>query len=374
MLIFCYNLKHKGIVNKMYCIENVERTNYPSDLVMDLTKLYCFKGKDFYYDALFKNDLQTMIKETIEKDTYYAGKLLKLNISENRYRLLISKNSQPKTNDERIVYNLKSVFKIIQDKGNELELRDNEFLSLAKKIFGGIKDVSYGSKAVEVRVNLLVENKKEYNRDKMKNLLNIYHRLLASEQVETTQLATNMYVDLANEKLYTDENEFMSLLIYYCLLCKERFNVFRFFSFFEEYYDQEEAFKSALTAASYDWGSGFTKTAVLNRLTINLMLKGYNQIEDKARAYGFDKGIKKIDSVESSILKLGEIFTKEEIRSKNPYLSDSTINRALDNLKKQNKIRPNGTGRSATWIRIVNTETFDPKNVQISLFDLIEDK
>lgn len=358
----------------MYCIENVERTNYPADLVLELTKLYCFKGKDFYYDALFKNDLQTMIKETIEKDTYYAGKLLKLNISENRYRLVITKNSAPKTNDEKILVNLKSVFKILQEEGSRLELRDNEFLSLAKKIFKGIKDVSYGSKTVEVRVNLLMERQKEYNRDKMKKLLEIYHKHLVSEQVEATQLATNMYVDLVNEKLYTDENDFMALLIYYSLLCKEQFNVFRFVSFFESYYDQEEAFRSALVTASYDWGTGFAKTSVLNRLTIQLMLNGYNQIEDKARAYSFDKGVKKIDSVESSILKLGEIFTKEEIRVKNPYLSDATINRALDNLKKQNKIRPNGTGRSATWIRIVHTDTFDPKNVQMSLFDIIDDK
>ena len=90
----------------------------------------------------------------------------------------------------------------------------------------------------------------------------------------------------------------------------------------------------------------------------------------------FDKGIRKIDSVESSILKMGEIFTKEEIRVRNPYLSDSTINRALENLKKENKIRPNGTGRSATWIRINQHEdTFDPKNRQVSLFDFLkEDK
>ena len=52
-----------------------------------------------------------------------------------------------------------------------------------------------------------------------------------------------------------------------------------------------------------------------------------------------------------------------------PILSDSTINRALENLKRENKIRPNGTGRSATWIRITEEETIDFRNRQISLFE-----
>jgi hypothetical protein len=63
------------------CINNIERINYPSDLVMELTKLYRFKGKDFYYEDALKTRLGSIIKITIEKDTFYAAKLLNLNIT-----------------------------------------------------------------------------------------------------------------------------------------------------------------------------------------------------------------------------------------------------------------------------------------------------
>ncbi len=355
----------------MYCLENMQRITYPSDLVMDLTKLYRYKGKDFYYEDIFKSDMQTIIKDTIERDTFFAAKVLNLQITENRLRLIIQKNSTPKTNDERILFNLKEVFKIIQERGNDLELTSNEFIALAKRIFGTVKEVGYATKTVEVQVNLLREKRKVSLRNTFDDLIKLYKKEMNSGQVEGTQLATNLFVDISNVKIYNDENEFMCLLIYYCLLFRERFNVFKYVSFFELYLENEKEFKSALVSASFNWETGFAQTAILNRLTIQLLLNGYNQIETKRSAYSFDKSIRKIDSVESSILKMGEIFTKEEIRAKNPYLSDSTINRALDNLKKENKIRPNGTGRSATWIRMVNDEPFDPRNKQVSLFDLL---
>lgn len=353
----------------MYCLENMQRISYPSDLVMDLTTLYRFKGKDFYYEDVFKSDMQTIIKETIEKDTFFAAKLLNLDISENRLRLIIHKNSSPKTNDEKILFNLKEVFKIIQEKGNDLELTSNEFLSLAKRIFGKVKEVGYATKTVEVQVNLLREKQRISLRKTFEELLHLYWNLVKAKQVEGTQLATNLFVDIFNIKIYNDENDFMCLLIYYCLLFRERFNVFKYASFFELYVEHEEEFKSAMVSASFNWESGFAQTAILNRLTIRLLLEGYEKIESKTSVYNFDKRIRKIDNVEGSILRLGEIFTKEEIRIKNPYLSDSTINRALENLKRENKIRPNGTGRSATWIRITEEETIDFRNRQISLFE-----
>lgn len=358
----------------MYSLENMQRISYPSDLVMELTKLYRFKGKDFYYEDIFKTDMQTIIKDTIEKDTFFAAKVLKLQITENRSRLIIQKNSTPKTNDEKILANLKEVFKILQTKGNDLELTSNEFLALAKRIFGNVKEVGYGTRIEEVQVNLLREKKRVSLRNTFDELLNLYKKQLNSNLVEGTQLATNLFVDISNVKIYNDENEFMCLLIYYCLLFRERFNVFKYISFFELYLEHEEEFKSAVVSASFNWETGFAQTAILNRLTIHLLLKGYNEIESKRSIYSFDKGIKKIESVESSILKMGNVFTKEEIRIKNPYLSDSTINRALENLKKENKIRPNGTGRSATWVRIIDEDTFDPNNRQVSIFDYLGDK
>ena len=45
------------------------------------------------------------------------------------------------------------------------------------------------------------------------------------------------------------------------------------------------------------------------------------------------------------------IFTKEDIRKEYPYVSESTINRALSTLRDQGYIKPLGKGRSAKWTK-----------------------
>ena len=138
------------------------------------------------------------------------------------------------------------------------------------------------------------------------------------------------------------------------------------------YYNSKYEFDVALSEASYDWDKGYGKTAPLNRLTIQFMLDGYMIIEGKVQEAGFDKEVKKVDMVISSIYKLGEVFTKEEVRANNKGASESTINRALDFLKSKEKIRPMGTGRNAKWMRINIDESGDFKNKQASIFDYLE--
>ena len=353
----------------MYCLENMKRISYQGDLVMDLTKLYRFKGKDFYYEDVFKNQMNSIVSETIYKDCSYASKLLQLNVSENRTRLVLTKNSTPKTNDEKVLANLKTVFSIIQEKGEELELAANEFLYLADKLFKGIVLVGFRTEKVEVQFNLLREKKTISKRDDFDSMLTYYKSYQKNQQFETTQLATNFYVDVVNTKVFDKYNEFLSLIIYYCLLFKERFNVFKHYSFFEMYYNNLQEFEAAVSEASYDWRNGFGKTDRLNRLTIRLMLDAYQKIENKLQMYKFDKELSKLDQVATAILKLGEVFTKDEIRKQHPEISESTINRALEYLKKENMVRPNGTGRNATWLRITSDDHMDLHNKQASIFD-----
>ena len=355
----------------MYSLENIKRISYPADLVMDLTKLYRFKGKDFYYEDVFKNSMENIVNETIVKDCMFSSKLLNLNVTENRMRLLLTKNSTPKTNDEKILANLKTVFTIIQNKGEELDLSTNEFLSLADLIFKGVTSIGYRTIKKEVRYNLLSERKNVSLREEFEKILNLYKSYLRKKEVEATQLATNLFVDVLNTKIFDKYNDFMCLIIYYCLLFKERFNVFKHISFFEMHYNSKPEFDTLVAEASYDWENGFSKTAPLNRLTINFMLDGYALIETRVQIKGMDKELKKLDLVATSILKLGEIFTKDEIRKANPDISESTINRALDYLKESGKIRPNGTGRNATWLRLDYGDTADIKTKQVNIFDIL---
>ena len=361
-------------MKKMKCLSNVERATYPIELVMELTKLYQFKGKDFYYEDFLKNHLDGIIRTTVEADTLAFSRLLNLNVTDNRLKLLIRKDSAPKTKDEIVVKNLKEVFELIQAKSDSIELTTNEFLQLGIRIFKKHTKIDFELYTETVRVNLLEEKRQRSKRQNLEDELNYYAKKLIQGTVETTLLVTNFFVDIVNIGIFNNYNEHISLLVLYCLLFRQRFNVFKYISFFELYEKHKKDFDQALARASYKWETGFSDTDDLNKLIISMLIEGYETVEKMVQDTDFDKKLNKIDNVKAAIMKLPQTFTKDQISQIYPYISPTTINRALAALQEEGKISSNGTGRSATWNKTVTPEMFESKGRQITLFDLSEMK
>ena len=337
----------------MKALNNIGRISYANDSVMQLIRLYQYKGKEFYYHNILKNDASSMMKSTIAKDTFYMTKILGLNITENRLRLLINKDSLPRNNDERLVSNLKAIFEITYKKGHNFELKANSVLSLATRLYADIKLIRFDSRRVEVRDNLLVDVKDVSKRDLLTEILNKYQDLLSTEKYEILSLIVNFYIDFINLKPFKDDTEIIGLLLIFVLSIRERFDVSMYQSFFEFIYNNYAEFKQNVIAANYNYDSGFSHTEPLTNFLIRNLLDNYSHLELTIRNYEFDNKLNKSDNIENTINKAPNVFTKEDIRQKHPYVSDSTINRTLQRLRDEGKISPLGTGRSAKWVRVV---------------------
>lgn len=356
----------------MHCLQNIERINYPKELVYKITKLYTFRGKDFYYEDVFKQHMNAIIKNTINEDTISAGKLLNLNVSEARMKYVVKNDSEPKTKDEQVLRNLKNVFTVIQSKGTDFELTSNEILKLVEVTFKDVVQIDYKKDTIIKEGQLLPEEISR--RDKMSQEITLYQKALEELHIEATQIATDLFIDMLEMECFEKFNSYIALLTLYCLLFRERFNVFKYKSFFKSVYTCKEQFDSAINAAKYGWADGYANTAVLNNIIIDIMLTGYEEIEADVQGHEFDKNLSKIDNVEGVIMKLGKVFTKDEIKRACPTLSESTIFRALKRLKDEGKIAPNGTGRSATWTKLVEDEIITKGiNQQLTLFDIMTD-
>ncbi len=168
--------------------------------------------------------------------------------------------------------------------------------------------------------------------------------------------------------LFNYGNELIALIMLYLLIFKANFKVFKFVSFFQLLNLHKATFKNVVLQANFNYEEGFSKTAPLQKFIIDLMLQGYDKIESMVHEYSFDSALNKSDNIENTIYKLPQVFTKDDIRERHPYVSESTINRTLQKLRDQDIIRPNGVGRSASWIRLVSIEAFNPDYKQMELF------
>lgn len=358
----------------MGALSNISRLNYRNDAVMKLIKLYQYKGKEFYYHNILKNDREYIARQTIAKDTFFVTRLLDLNVTENRLRLIINKNSEPKTNDEKIVANIKRIFEISVNAAHEFELIPNGVLSLASRLYKDVKQVKFETQKVAVQDNLLTDYRNVSKREDIKLILDSYADLISSNQYEIVSTVINFYIDFINIKPFKNETDITGLLLIYVLLFREQFDLNMYESFFEEIYNNYAEFKQLVVAANYNWESGFSHTEPLTDYIINILLRNYEKLEKLIRDYEYDSKLNKGDNIENTIYRVPQIFTKEDIRIKHPYVSDSTINRTLQRLRDEGKISPLGTGRSAKWMRVTQTpERFNPYE-QLDIFGLDSDE
>ena len=357
----------------MINLKNIKPLGVKEESIMDLLQLYQFKGKDYYYDNLFKNDSEAIIRKNIKSELLAVAEYLKLDITEPRKKLLFKKNCQPKNNDEKFYINLKNTLVKFIGNYKTFEFESNEILMLVKRLYGDSENIRYRTYKQVVDSMSLVENTKLVSlRDEIQTMLVEFKMKLDSKKYENTNLIANFYIDYINQEFFTNHNDFLAIMIMYVLLFASGFTVFKYTSFFELLIKYKSELKNATLKANLNYEDGYSDTRMLDELIIKILLEAYDNVEEYVNAYSFDTNNSKEDNIVAIIYKLPQEFTKDDIRNRDPLSSDSTINRALQRLSKEKKIRSLGYGRSAKWLRIEKEQSYNDLR-QISLFELTDE-
>lgn len=227
-------------------MDNFEVLNHysiPSDILMDMLSTYKLLGKsDAYKNQLLEQESYIQ-NEVLEKDTFYAIKLLKIdNISDNRLRLLIAKNSLPKNKQEEVVIGLKKVFvRLHYNAKRHLSFNGSDLLDYLNTIFG--------KKSTTFSKDVLTKNDRKVKpisiRLSFERVLENYHLYRLENKFEPIFLSVITFMEMINLQPYSNNNEIASVLsLYYMMLLSEVY-AFEYISFMELYFtfrkDIEEA-------------------------------------------------------------------------------------------------------------------------------------
>jgi hypothetical protein len=335
----------------MKALANMERIQISNEVMIMLLSLYESKGKAFYYDDLFNRDLASFEKKTMENNLIALAHYLDLKMTDQRIRLFAKKPMAARTKDEFLLQNLKQALNQIHKRPESFELLVNEVGNLIKLLSKSVDPITFNS--YEKQEEGMLKLKKVSTKDDLEKLMTLYEKNIKSGKFELTQLIANFYVDFLNMKIVSKYEDLVALIILYALVARD-FSVVKYVSFFKYFLKDKEGWKSGLITANYYWSSGYAQTDMISRMLINILAKSYEEVDRMAHEYVFERELNKSNNIENSILKIEEIFTKEDIRKRHPNVSDATIDRTLKRLKDENKIRPLGKGRSSKWQRIVS--------------------
>ena len=341
----------------MSCVLNINRFLIPNDVIVSLTEIYRYIGGNEELRNGVGNDINCIIEQTVERDAYFLSRILKLDISESRVRLIITKNSTPRNKEETTLSNLKDMLATLQNQAHHYSFMSNDLLNSINFIFSHHGRIKYDYVASKKRAILQGDGLRskrliidEIN-DEMTNILN-------NKKYEKLMLYLHFFIDFYNVQPFTSENLIASYVLLYHILLKADIEAFKYVSFFELIYNDLQNFDFELKNAVFNWEEGYAQTLGFIRYMMKAILKGYQRTMEIMKDYRFDKNFKKQENLENTILGMPEIFSKEEIRLIHPYVSESTINRALISLRDEGLIEPLGKGRSARWKKVVNNRYY----------------
>ena len=324
----------------MSCIENINRYIVPNDIITLLTTVYKHIGKNQTYEDATKNSMNKIVEQTVQRDAFFLGKILKLDLTDTRLRLIITKNSAPRNREETILFNIVEVLSEIQNNYSKYNIRSNDQFNMVNYIYQN-QNVKF-----DIKQNINGRSKRLF-------LDEITEAVYSNKSnIENIILILNYFVDIINIKPLTSNNLASAFITLYILLFKAELYSFHYVSFFELIYNNYSEFNDKLLDVSYNWNEGIAQPTSFIRFMINLFIESYEQTEKIVSEYKIDQTISKGDNIEQTIKTLPHIFTKEQIRKFHPYVSESTINRALQKLRDENKIKPLGKGRSAKWRKV----------------------
>lgn len=340
----------------MSCVLNINRFLVPNDIIVDLSDIYQYIGENTEVRSIVGNDLNTIIDQTVEKDAFYLSKILGLDISDARSRLILTKNSNPRNKEENTLYNLKDILSSFQRESDKLPLQTNEFLNEINYVFNHYSKIKYDSVLTKKR-NVLQGEGERSKRLLLDEIILEMNNILKTRKFERIILYLHFFIDFYNIKpfyssSFNNVNDVASLLLLYNLMMKSNLDCFHYVSFFEQVYEDLPLFKEQLSNIAFNWEEGYAQTLDFVRFIMNVILNSYEKCYKIMKNYKFDKNFKKQENIENTIMGMTSEFSKEDIRAIHPYVSESTINRSLISLRDQGFIAPTGKGRSAKWKKV----------------------
>jgi phage pi2 protein 07 len=341
---------------------------------MSLLKLYYQMGKNESYQELFKSNYPAIAQRIAASEAiaFYKAFFSGYKLPESRLKTLQLSSTTPNNKGEVLYKNILSVFSMIhQPEGEKFHLNVTEIHDLVRLLFHDVypqDKLQY--RKLERQKHSLISTESFSMREQLEELIGKFMDIKKQSLYEPMFLHLNFMVDFMNMEIFKiPNNDVLAILIFYILTIQEGLIVSNYLSFFQKLLLNRQEYQTVLDKTRFGWSEGFSEIMPLTRYIIGLFQRLYIDFQEFARDYEYEAKleISKSDYIENTIDKLSDVFQKEDIRIRHPFVSDSTINRTLKRLQEENKIRPLGKGRSAKWIKLYQKETKKITPMQLNL-------
>lgn len=326
-----------------------------NNIVNLISKIHEYKGKQSYLLDTKKDTLETLLKAAKIQSTSSSNKIEGIYTSDKRINELVNKKLEPKNRNEEEIAGYRDVLSLIHENYNYIDITLNTILQLHRDLYK-YTGYSYGGKFKNSQN--YIEETNENGEKKIRfvplspvetpiaiqELCENYNQIVNNEYCDLLVLIPIFILDFVSIHPFNDGNGRMSRLLTLLLLYKADYIVGKYISIEKIIEDTKDSYYDTLEKSSISWHNNQNDYSYFVEYYLGIILKAYKELDSKLNIVD-NKKITSYDRI-TNIFKENIIpIDKAFIINKCPDLSETTIERLLNILLKEEKIIKISNGR-----------------------------
>lgn len=326
-----------------------------SNIINLISKIHEYKGKQSYLLDTKKDTLETLLKVAKIQSTSSSNKIEGIYTTDKRINEIVNQKLEPKNRNEEEIAGYRDVLSLIHENYNFIDITQNTILQLHRDLYK-YTGYSYGGKFKNSQNYIEEENEKGEKKIRFtplspvetpiatQDLCKNYNELVNNESCDLLVLIPIFILDFVSIHPFNDGNGRMSRLLTLLLLYKANYLVGKYISIEEIIEETKDSYYDTLEKSSVKWHDNENDYSYFVEYYLGIILNAYKEFDSRInivenkKVTAYDRII---DIFKANIIPIDKAY----IMNKCPDLSETTIERSLNKLLKEDKIVKISGGR-----------------------------
>lgn len=342
-------------MRKFNLVEEYRSIISNNNIINLISKIHEYKGKQSYLLDTKKDTLETLLKVAKIQSTSSSNKIEGIYTTDKRINEIVNQKLEPKNRNEEEIAGYRDVLTLIHENYNFIDINQNTILQLHRDLYK-YTGYGYGGKFKNSQNYIEEENEKGEKKIRftplspvetpiaIKDLCKNYNELVNNESCDLLVLIPIFILDFVSIHPFNDGNGRMSRLLTLLLLYKANYMVGKYISIEKIIEETKESYYDTLEKSSTNWHNNENDYSYFVEYYLGIILNAYKEFDSRInivenkKITAYDRII---DIFKDNIIPIDKAF----ITNKRPDLSETTIERTLNKLLKEDKIVKISGGR-----------------------------
>lgn len=343
---------------KSFVTELIDRLLIPHPLVQTIRKLGEFKGRETLFQAQMPQALETLRQVAVIQSTESSNRIEGVTAPLKRIEALVAKKTTPKNRSEQEIAGYRDVLNTIHANYAHIPFTPGMVLQFHRDLFqysagGGGRWKSTDNEIVEdlpdgTRVVRFTPVPAHATSEYMEALHREFKKRWDSGNIDKLLLITAYILDFLCVHPFRDGNGRMARLLGLLLLYQAGYEVGRFVSLERIIEDTKESYYNTLNRSDRGWHEGTHDLFPWTEYFLGILIRAYRDFESRIGMLTSARGAK-TEMILEAVRGLPDGFRMVDVERLCPNVTRDMIRVVFKDLKKEEKIWPEGRGAAAVW-------------------------